>query len=101
MRIGYGALDNRYVCDGHLQKPHSETMKTPVLIVSLLLALPIAANGQARGGRGAQPVSAKASAPIDLTGYWVAEITEDWRWRMVTPAKVITRVFLLLLRLKK
>jgi hypothetical protein len=22
-----------------------------------------------------------------LTGYWVAEITEDWRWRMVTPAK--------------
>jgi hypothetical protein len=33
----------------------------------------------------AQP--AKASAPIDLTGYWVAEVTEDWRWRMVTPAK--------------
>ena len=31
--------------------------------------------------------SAKASAPIDLTGYWVAEVTEDWRWRMVTPAK--------------
>ena len=26
-------------------------------------------------------------APIDLTGYWVAVITEDWRWRMVTPAK--------------
>ena len=31
--------------------------------------------------------SAKAAAPIDLTGYWVAEVTEDWRWRMVTPAK--------------
>jgi hypothetical protein len=22
-----------------------------------------------------------------LTGYWVAVITEDWRWRMVTPAR--------------
>lgn len=29
----------------------------------------------------------KAAAPIDLTGYWVAVVTEDWRWRMVTPAK--------------
>jgi len=29
----------------------------------------------------------KASAPIDLTGYWTAIVTEDWRWRMVTPPK--------------
>ena len=59
-----------------------------VAIVFALLALPIAVNGQAPGGRGGQPpASAKASAPMDLTGYWVAEITEDWRWRMVTPAK--------------
>ena len=26
-------------------------------------------------------------APIDLTGYWVSVVTEDWRYRMVTPAK--------------
>ena len=25
--------------------------------------------------------------PIDLTGYWVAFVNEDWRYRMVTPAK--------------
>ena len=31
--------------------------------------------------------AAKATAPIDLTGYWVAVVTQDWRWRMVTPAK--------------
>ena len=31
--------------------------------------------------------TAKASAPIDLTGYWVAFVNEDWRYRMVTPAK--------------
>src|SRR5262245_36618495 len=45
--------------------------------------------GAQGGGRGGQtpPATAKAAAPIDVTGYWVAEITEDWRWRMVTPAK--------------
>ena len=31
--------------------------------------------------------TAKASAPIDITGYWVAFVTEDWRFRMVTPRK--------------
>jgi len=29
----------------------------------------------------------KTVAPIDITGYWVAVITEDWRWRMLTPPK--------------
>jgi hypothetical protein len=38
-------------------------------------------------GRPAPPANARAGAPIDLTGQWVAVITEDWRWRMVTPAK--------------
>src|SRR5216684_3709172 len=33
------------------------------------------------------PRSAKASAPVDLTGYWVSVVSEDWRWRMVTPLK--------------
>ena len=39
--------------------------------------------------RGAPPPAPtpKASAPIDLTGYWVAVVNEDWRYRMVTPAK--------------
>jgi hypothetical protein len=30
---------------------------------------------------------AKQIAPIDLTGNWVSIVTEDWRWRMLTPAK--------------
>jgi len=29
----------------------------------------------------------RAGASVDLTGYWVSVITEDWRWRMVTPVK--------------
>jgi hypothetical protein len=42
-----------------------------------------------RGGGGGAPAAqnAKAAAPIDLTGYWVSVITEDWRYRMVTPSK--------------
>jgi hypothetical protein len=31
--------------------------------------------------------SAREAALVDLTGNWVAQITEDWRWRMVTPPK--------------
>jgi hypothetical protein len=33
------------------------------------------------------PPSPRAQAPVDLTGYWVSIVTEDWRWRMVTPPK--------------
>jgi hypothetical protein len=29
--------------------------------------------------------SPRERAPIDVTGQWVAIVTEDWRWRMVTP----------------
>jgi len=35
----------------------------------------------------APPPTGKAGAPVDLTGTWVSVITEDWRWRMVTPPK--------------
>ena len=33
------------------------------------------------------PRTARSIAPIDLTGYWVSVVTEDWRWRMMTPSK--------------
>ena len=49
------------------------------------------APAQGQGGRGETPPelppTPMASAPIDLTGNWVSVITEDWRWRMVTPPK--------------
>jgi len=31
--------------------------------------------------------SARATAAIDMTGYWVSVVTEDWKFRMVTPAR--------------
>lgn len=47
-----------------------------------LLAQPSGFGG--RGGRGGPPPSARESAQVDLTGYWVALVTEDWLWRMIT-----------------
>jgi hypothetical protein len=42
--------------------------------------------GMEQGGA-QRPQNPKALAPIDLTGYWVSLVTDDWRWRMVTPPK--------------
>src|SRR4029077_7673295 len=39
------------------------------------------------GLRAQQPRSARDRAPIDLTGYWVSYVTENWRSCMVTPPK--------------
>lgn len=50
-------------------------------------APPAVLHGQGRGGGAPAPANAKAAAPVDLTGYWVAYVTEDWRYRMVTPPK--------------
>jgi hypothetical protein len=33
------------------------------------------------------PKPAKQVAPIDLTGYWVSIVTEDWRFRMIAAPK--------------
>src|SRR5689334_22188466 len=55
----------------------------PLLVLSTLLGQ----GGQRGGGSGETPQTPRAAAPIDLTGYWVSIVTEDWRWRMVTPAK--------------
>jgi len=52
-----------------------------------LLASAVTVQGQ-RGGRGAgAPVAARDAAAIDLTGYFVSVVTEDWKYRMVTPRK--------------
>jgi hypothetical protein len=55
--------------------------------ILFLLGAPIHSSAQGRGARGGPPQTAKQVAPIDITGYWVSLITEDWRWRMLTPPK--------------
>ena len=44
-------------------------------------------SGAGGAGRGGPPPTPRAAAAFDLTGTWVAVVTEDWRWRMVTPPK--------------
>jgi hypothetical protein len=56
------------------------------LIAVVILGSTIAIDAQ-RGGRGGPPQAAREGAAIDLTGYWVSVITEDWKFRMVTPKK--------------
>jgi hypothetical protein len=61
------------------------------LTVIALLALASALYAQGFGGRGrgrgGPPPPPKQAAPIDITGYWVSVVTEDWRFRMVTAPK--------------
>src|SRR5256885_10485073 len=45
------------------------------------------AAGQDRNMAANAAASPKASAPVDMTGYWVALVTEDWRFRMIHPRK--------------
>jgi hypothetical protein len=63
-------------------------MAAAVPIVLLATGLMAGASLHAQN-RGAPPPAptARASAPIDLAGYWVSVVNEDWRYRMVTPAK--------------
>src|SRR4051794_28626548 len=64
------------------------SMTRVLVMVSLVLGSCASIAAQGRGGQGQQPPrSPKDAAPVDLTGYWVSLVTEDWRWRMVTPLK--------------
>ena len=56
-----------------------------VAALATVLLVPATVFGQA--GRGAPPSTPRAAATTDLTGYWVSVVTEDWLYRMVTPAK--------------
>ena len=67
-----------------------KTPTTPCRVVLALVAVALAgsaAHGQQVQEDNQTPPSAEAAAPVDLTGTWVSVITEDWRWRMVTPAR--------------
>src|SRR5690348_4312516 len=61
-----------------------------VLAATIGFVAAAGAYSQGRGGRGGPPEppkTARAAALYDITGYWVSVVTEDWRFRMVTPPK--------------
>src|SRR5690349_5596224 len=65
-------------------------MRFPILFTAasvLALTAPFRAVAQFGAPPRAPQGPAKTIAPLDLTGYWVSLITEDWRFRMITPPK--------------
>src|SRR5271156_1725064 len=66
-------------------------LKTALLLFCVLamvsLAMPAVAGAQIGLVPTATSTDAKTGAPFDLSGYWVAVVTEDWRYRMLTPDK--------------
>src|SRR5438132_11136858 len=58
-----------------------------VALFFLCWTIPEGVHAQRGRGQAAANVPAKASATVDLTGYWVSLVTEDWRWRMKVPDK--------------
>jgi hypothetical protein len=58
-----------------------------VTTLAAAVAIGLAATARAQNPARPAPPTARVSAPIDLTGYWVAFVSEDWRLRMVTPPK--------------
>ena len=64
----------------------SSTSKAAVLVLALLVPGIAAAQGQAADrAEVALPKTLREAAPIDITGYWVAQGSEDWRYRWIVP----------------
>jgi len=57
------------------------------LALVLAGAAPLTATLAQPPAGGSAPASPRSAAPIDLAGYWVALVSEDWRHRMATPRK--------------
>ena len=60
---------------------------TFVAVVSLGGALRLNGQNSAAPQAATPAAPARAQALFDLTGYWVSFVTEDWRYRMLTPSK--------------
>jgi hypothetical protein len=56
------------------------------LILGLCPAVSALAQELQLGGPLQAPAPGRMEAPIDLTGTWVSLVTEDWAYRMLTPA---------------
>jgi len=73
------------ISDFGFEMQDSSNFKFPLCLLFLcIMLIPMILHAQ---GRGPAPRNPKDGALIDLTGYWVAIVTEDWRFRMVTPPK--------------
>lgn len=66
-----------------------------VTVLTIVFCQPAFSQGQLRRESGSGRVipvevpvgTPRELAPIDVTGYWVSLVTEDWEWRMITPPR--------------
>jgi hypothetical protein len=62
-----------------------------VFVVSLLLLIGVGLHAQrgGQGGRGNTPAAARdpVDGAFDPSGYWVSIVSDEWRYRMLTPPK--------------
>jgi hypothetical protein len=62
-------------------------MKRIFFAILMVAGIPALTFAQAGRGPAGPPPTGKAGAPVDITGYWVSPVFEDYRWRMFTPLK--------------
>jgi hypothetical protein len=60
-------------------------MRATTVAAALVLALGASPRLPAQAPSAATPANAQAQQPFDLTGDWVAIVTQNWRYRMVVP----------------
>jgi hypothetical protein len=62
-------------------------MHKRIFVLIAFFVIQLTSTLHAQRGEAPPAQTARAAAPIDLTGYWVSLVTNEWRWRMVTPPK--------------
>jgi hypothetical protein len=76
-----------------VKRVQERRVRPVILPTAVLLILGLAApnlfgqRGGGRGGPSGPPPTPRGAARIDITGYWVSLVTEDWRYRQFTPPK--------------
>jgi len=70
-----------------MKRLQSKFVYRTLCMLAPALAL-FSAGACAQAASAAAPLAApREAAPVDLAGSWISVVTEDWRWRMITPAK--------------
>jgi len=55
--------------------------------IAIAFSAALDAQQRGAGGRGGPAASPRDSAALDLTGYWVSVITEDWQEKPAGPTR--------------
>lgn len=66
---------------------HEDSRRWVCLTLWVAVSFWITPAVNAQRGAPASPQPARAAALFDLTGQWVALVTNEWQWRMLTPPK--------------